>query len=108
MRKSRGIRGNHLTFQLITRTPRSGCSKPSGVRPVKPRAPGAGVLSHLKLGLSLSGRLVLPLSPARLPGGLKGRLGLGLAYRGLIDGRLDDLCSFGGPPGILLGQLGPV
>ena len=62
MRKSRGIRGNHLTFQLITRTPRSGCSKPSGVRPVKPRA--LGVLSHLKLGLSHSVRLVLPLSAA--------------------------------------------
>jgi hypothetical protein len=64
-----------------------------------------GVLSHLKLGLSLSLRLVLPLSAARLPGGLKGRLGLGLAYRGLIDGRLDDLCAFGGPLGILLGLL---
>jgi hypothetical protein len=43
MKKSRGIRGAYLTFQLITRTPWSGCSKSSGVRPVKPRAPGAGV-----------------------------------------------------------------
>ena len=34
MRKSRGIRGTYFTFQLITRKPRSGCSKPSGVRPV--------------------------------------------------------------------------
>ena len=36
----------------------------------QPRAPGAGVPSNLKLGLSV--RLVLTLSAARLPGGFKG------------------------------------
>ena len=99
MMKSRGIRGTYFTFQLVTRTPRSWCSKPSGVRPVNLGAPGAGVLSHLKLGLSV--RLVPPLSADRLPGGFKGRL---FAYRRLVDGGLDNLCAFGRPLGILPGQ----
>jgi hypothetical protein len=57
-------------------------------------------LADLHLGLGVS--LVLPLSAARLPGGLKGRLGL---RRRLVNGRLGDLRTPGCPLGILPGQL---
>jgi hypothetical protein len=66
-RKSRGIRSIYLIFQLITRTPRSGCSKPSGVCPLTSGSGPGRPVTSLKLSpsLSLSVRLVLPLSEVR-------------------------------------------
>ena len=85
--------------------------------PDRPEGPGVlplrrglsaspAALADLHLGLGVARpRLVLPLSVARLPGGLKGRLGLGFAHRGLVNGRLGDLSAFRCPLGILPGQL---
>ena len=100
MMKSRGIRGTYLIFQLITRTPRSGCSKPSGVWSVNSGSGrGHPVTSQAQPQPQRQARTAPERGPLR--GEFKGRLGPGFAHRWLVDGRVDDLCAFGRLPGIL-------
>ena len=99
-RKSRGIRSIYLIFQLITRTPRSGCSKPSGVWSVNSGSGrGHPVTSQAQPQPQRQARTAPERGPLR--GEFKGRLGPGFAHRWLVDGRVDDLCAFGRLPGIL-------
>ena len=104
-RKSRGIRSTYLIFQLITRTPRSGCSKA-----VRRLSVNIGLRTRASCHISQAQPQPQPqpqrqarTAPERGPlrGEFKGRLGPGFAHRWLVDGRVDDLCAFGRLPGIL-------